>query len=342
MIKGRLVAAGLAIAIAATAPASRAHQADPGVVAVLDAVEPPLPGVTVEVRPSAVDQLLVSNPTPTVLTILGVEGEPFLRIGPGGAYANLGSPSWPRSNSPGGGGGGSGPERFVRVAREPAWGWFDHRMHADDVALDPALRQGRNVVRLSEWRVPFRYGDRAGEFRGHVEFRPVLGAFRTAVRSLPPGVTADVLQGRVPGLFLRYAGAGPLVVLGAAREPFARLAPAATEVNLASPTYVEDLTLRGLTPTVAADATAEPRWQRVATAPALTWLDRRLTGQEGTSAGWRIPLRLGATEAAIEGVTEWVPRDRSARGGSRLPWLLGAIVVVAVAVGARSHYARSG
>src|SRR5581483_3341602 len=95
---GPLLVAAVGLVLA---PPASAHQTVPGVVDVLDRVVPPLPaGVTVQVAVSVSDQLVVANPTPTDLVVLGDDGEPFLRIGAQGTFANLRSPTWYRDNDP--------------------------------------------------------------------------------------------------------------------------------------------------------------------------------------------------------------------------------------------------
>jgi hypothetical protein len=94
-----IVAAG-----ALTVPAipAGAHPSDPSVRPVIDAVDPAVPGVTVQLAASVTAQLVVSNPTPTPVSVLDVNDEPFLRIGPEGVSANKSSPWWYLTNSPNG------------------------------------------------------------------------------------------------------------------------------------------------------------------------------------------------------------------------------------------------
>jgi hypothetical protein len=342
----RLVAAYALLLVAA--PPARAHQTDPTIVTRIDAVAPELPGVTIEVRSGVADQLLVVNTTPTPLVVVASGGEPFLRIGRTTVEANVRSPDWYASNSPLGPlrvppqATGESPPDWQVVSRTGSWGWFDHRLHPATRPLTPELRAAKRVVRLADWTIPFEYGATAGRISGHVEYRPVLGTFRSAVERVPAGATADVLDGRVPGLFLRWAGPGTLVVRGIAGEPFARLTPAGAEVNDASPTWQDDQRLRGSPlPASPADPKAAPRWHRVGDTPQLTWLDRRLAYAPGfppddvTTAArptvlveWDVPVEAGGAPGHLAGTTSWLPaRTANQHGGN-------VFLYVAVSAGA--------
>jgi hypothetical protein len=342
-----LIALVLAIGIAAIAPAG-AHTSDPTIVTRIDAVEPHPDGVTIEVRAGVADQLLAVNTTPTPLTILATGGEPFLRIGQHQVEANLASPDWYLSNSPLGLAripGTATPRaapRWLVVARSGSWGWFDHRLHPVIRPLTPELRNARAAVRLGDWSVPFTYGATPGRVTGHVEYRPVLGAFRSRVEHVPDGVEVDVLDGRVPGLFLRWRGSGTLTVGGIAGEPFARLTPTTAEVNAASETWQDDQRLRGTAPTAAADP-ARPQWRVTGTAPRLTWLDRRLAYAPGvppdavlrsrrvtTMVEWDVPVNVAGRAEHVTGTTTWVP---SATAPQRHPWPLYAAAALAAVAG---------
>jgi hypothetical protein len=181
--------------------------------------------------------------------------------------------------------------------------------------------------------------------RGHVEYRPLLGAFHSTATKAPPGVALDVLDGRVPGLFLRWTGTGTLVVRGIAGEPFARLTPQGTEVNDASATWQDDQRLRGAPPPATpADARAAPRWRRRSTTPQLTWLDRRLAYAPGfppddvardphptTLVEWDIAADVDGTPVHLTGTTVWQPNAPPGDHPSRA-FLYAAIAAGAVAL----------
>lgn len=352
MGRRHVVVAALYVAVSVPVVPAAAHTADPAIVTRVDSVSPPLPGVTVEVRAGVADQLLVVNTTDEPVEVTATGGEPFLRIGPDVVAANLDSPDWYRANSPRGevripetARAGAKP-RWATVARGGSWGWFDHRMHESERPLPPELRDAGRTVRLDGWTVPLRHGGKAVTVSGHVEYRPVLGSFRTAVTHRPRGVEVDATDGRVPELFLRWGGDGPLVVRGIAGEPFARLTPQGVEVNDASPTWQEDQRLRGVPPpSVPADPGAAPAWRRTAASPQLTWLDRRLAYAPGfppddvarasvetTVVEWWVPVELDGTATQVRGTTTWVPTALEASRDTRRRWTVVVFAGAAVAV----------
>lgn len=346
----RSVAALALVATAIPAPYAAAHNADPNVLARLDAVRPELPGVTVEIRTGVADQLLLVNTTPTPVEVLDTNGVPFLRIARDHVEANLASADWYRSNSPLGL--AKVPAVAVTtwrvVANAGSWGWFDHRLHPTARMPTESQRRSRIPVRLADWTVPLRYGATNVTVSGHVEYRPVQGRLHSVVGREPAGVVADVLDGRVPGLFVHWNGAGTLTVRGVGGEPFARFDRTHVEVNEASETWQEDQRLRGTAPAVAADP-AKPRWRRVGAQPTLAWLDRRLAYAPGvppadvlgarhptTMVEWTLPVDVDGRPDRIAGTTLWQPADRAESHRSFRPWwllpLLGVLVLVRVVV----------
>jgi hypothetical protein len=355
--------AGALALVAATAgypPApARAHTGDPNVHARVDAVTPELPGVTIQVRSGVADQLLLVNTTPTPVVVLDTKGVPFLRISDRDVEANVGSADWYLSNSPLGIGRQPPKTKATDwhiVSRTGSWGWFDHRLHDRVRPLTQDLRNAKQTLRLAAWRIPLRYGARHVTVTGHVEYRPVLGAFRTTVDSTPPDTDVDVLDGRVPGLFLTWRGGGALVVNGIQGEPFARLTSSRTEVNPTSETWQDDQRLRGsaLAATFApADPKAQPRWHTESATARLTWLDRRLayapgvppddvlrSGKPTTLVEWTVPVTIDGRPGAITGTTTWQPTAAKGKTKSTTLPYAAALLATAAAVGAAAAIRR--
>lgn len=322
----RIVRAALAAFLLVTAVPVAAHQGDPWVYTVVDEITPPLPGVTVEVRVGVADQLLVVNPSNDPVEVLDAGGRPFLRIGPDVVEADTGNPSWHTSNSPLGLArvpAGTAP-RWRVVAKGDSWGWFDHRLH--DRAFGLPANDAVNA-RLADWTVPLRHAGLEHLVRGHVEYRPSLGTFRARYAALPPDTNLDVFDGKVPGLFLGYAGEGTMTVYGIDGAPFARLGPARTEVNEASATWQDDQRLRGNVPMLPADP-AKPHWRSLGRDQPVVWLDRRLAYAPGlpppdvlrsrrvtTMVEWDIRADVNGVTHYIQGVTEWLPARRGDGNG---------------------------
>lgn len=314
----------------------------------LDGVEPALPGVTVQVRISAADQLVVANPTATDLDVLGADGDLFLRIGPSGVLANLSSPTWYLSLNPEGGqvppaASAAAAPRLVRVSREPSWGWFDRRLHPTTLTHAPSTT-GRRAVRLSSWEVRMKYGSTNVFVTGHREFRPLLGAFKTIVTEQFPGASAVVFPGRLPAIYLHVSGAEEVTLLGAGGEPFARVGPRGADVNEASPSWVLTAEVRGtFNPVGPVDATAPPAWRHESDQPQLTWLEPRAMYSKDEPAdatraadlvAWSVPGTVGSRSVRLAGKTSWVPfRSGSSKsGGTSNGWRWPAAGGVAAAV----------
>lgn len=347
-----LAALGGAVACWAAAPAA-AHDVDPTVRTVLDEVAPAVDGLVVEVAVSVTTQLLVENRTADLLEVLDDDGRPFLRIGPGGVEADIATPAWVASNSPFGGAvlpPEGAPAQWRRVATDPAWGWFDHRLHPELVG---PLAEGDEV----RWVVPMRLGERAVEARGHLERRSVLGGFTSRLTSPAapfPDVVVQLLDGRLPGFFLRNDGPAVVTVFGADGEPFARVGPTGTEVNRRSPTWLATAQGRGEdVEGLSADPAAEPDWSAIGPDPSLAWLDERgrypedeppagvlAAGSAAVVLEWSVPLERDGERATIEAVTAWVPVDEGVGaaidtdGDTGLPVWAIAVPTVAIVLGA--------
>lgn len=339
MIRWGAAAAAFAL-LAFTTPAT-AHRGDPTIVARIDAVDPPLEGVTVMVRAGVADQLFVVNGTADVVEVLGRDGAPFLRIAKDSVSANVRSPDWVTSLSPFATTPppAAAPE-WRTVADHGSWGWFDHRMHDADRALTPALRAARTPVRLADWNVPLRHRNTTHTVRGHVEYRPVVGAFRSRTTAVPDGAKVDVLDGRVPGLFVRWEGSGTLTLQGSDGKPFARFTKDGVEVNERSATWRDDRALQGKTAPPETDP--QPLWRRQNATPTLTWLDRRLAYTPGvpsedalrrttptTMVEWEVAGDVDGRPVAIRGETTWHP-DAQPRETDRRGIAAAAIAAVAV------------
>jgi hypothetical protein len=333
------LAAGLAAAAACAVPV-RAHEQDPHLRTVLESVIPAPPaGVTVSVARSVIaSEMLVENRTAQEVEVLSAAGRPFLRIGPQGVLGDLDTPEWYQSNNPYGTAAvppaaqvPGAPPRWGRVSHEPAWGWFEHRMHPAP-SLDLPSPPASGVQTISRWIVPVRYGAQDLRVLGRVEYVTFRGQYSAALTSSASpfdGVHVAVVPGRMPALYLANSGAEPVVVLGRGGEPFLRVGPGGTEVNLHSPTWVDNLLAKGISPTVEADATAAPQWEQVHQEPRMAWLETRgfypqeippadvvSRGRPTVVVRWSIPLVRGAARRSLTGETTYVPTVRPASTGA--------------------------
>jgi hypothetical protein len=328
-----VLALGLALACLTTPPAG-AHGGDNLARPIVERVTPDVPGLEVQVTYSANYQFLLKNPSPTELTVMADSGEPFIRIGPEGVFGNYRSPSWYNSNVPDGlqkfpdqaKPGADVPPEWRKVAREPSWGWYDHRLHPVERYVPKKVQDAGKVATLGHWKVPIRYGTETGGIQGRFEYKPSLGTYRQVLKSpenITDGVKVQVISVRtVPAMYLENTSSTPVVVLGKENEPFVRIGPKA-EVNLTSPSYVEMLQAQGLTPTMPADAAAPPTWQEKQSTPRWSWLEFRARSPQKepkkeiaqrdtptTVDTWKVPVLIGSKRTDIEGITEFVPIAR--------------------------------
>lgn len=353
----------LALAGLPVSPAAGHGGADPA-EPIFEHMAPTVPGIKVEVAYSVTYQFLVTNGSGQTITILADSGEPFLQIGPDGVQGNFASPAFYDTNSPEGR--TEFPEQakpgpdvtpiWRKIAREPSWGWYDHRLHPADRTIPLEILKANKLAVLGRWTVPIRVDDQPGELQGRFEYRPPTGSYTMVQKStLTPadGVKIQIVPAsRVPALFVENLSPEPVIVLGKDDEPFARIGPKISEVNAKSPTWVEVQQARGRNPSDEADATAEPKWEQVADAPRWTWLEFRAAapqtdppqpiiekGRATTVRTWSIPYLIGDRRGTVEGITEFVPiavqRERAtgrpeSGGGSDLPLYAGLGLTVAV------------
>lgn len=349
----RLLAVVLLAGPVLLAAPAQAHQADPRIVTTVDEVVPALPAqVVVQAQANVATQMVVANPTPTVLEVLGLRGRPFLRISSAGVFADVVSPDFLTTSNPN----GAAPDRptdapatWAQISSGNSWGWYDHRLHPTQLRAPEDV--GR-ASRLATFAVPVRYGGVRHEVRGEVRFQPLLGAFSVTAEPSPEGLVVQALPGRLPGVFLSNPDRRPLTVLGRDGEPFLRFTDRGVELNERSRTHVEDRQARGLP---AGPSSPQPAFRLVAPGgTSYTWLDTRLRYPDDLpppsvlSAAaptvvtrWEVPVQGGSP---LTGTVSWVPErsaaalartagEPAAERASRLPLVL-AVGAVALLTGA--------
>lgn len=125
-------------------------------------------------RPPA---LMLENTGVQPVTVLGGEGEPFLRISADGVDANLASPTWQdlgryRGLAEAGAAiGGAGP-RWQRVSLAPRYSWLEPRAHLPSVGPAAGARPDNTRAKAKGWQVPVELGDRRFAIQGVVEWIP--------------------------------------------------------------------------------------------------------------------------------------------------------------------------
>ena len=327
-------------------PGVSAHTGASEFTPVIEEITPQVDGLDITVAYSVNYQFVVENTTDKEFTVFAGSGEPFLRIGPEGVFGNFASPTWYDARAPegletvpeGARPGADVPPEWRQVSRQPSYGWFDHRLHpaGSEKFVSDEVRQSKKTVIVGEpWEVLTRYGDVEGRISGRFEFQPVLGTYRSVLRSSTSpaeGVTVQVSPSStrtgVPAMFVDNASAQTVTVLGEAGEPFLRLSKVA-EVNTHSPTWHAIVEAQGRTveEDTLADPEAAPAWKEVQGSPKWGWPELRAAppvtnpseevaeaDQPTTVKRWTIPLLVGDERRDIDGVTEFVPTGVAAAG----------------------------
>jgi MYXO-CTERM domain-containing protein len=361
------VAALLACALlGAAATGAHAHEVDADVRFVIESISPEVEGLTFVVVRGLAPQVVVENRTDLVLEALDEEGRPFVRIGPDGVEADQAAYAWVDTADPSGVPPGLDlprdlPPSWSPVRDEPSWGWFDHRLHEQDLRFD-APAEGATV--LDRWELDFRYDDQPLTISGRTERRPVEGvtlAALTGGNQPLPGVLVQVLPGELPGLIV--TSSVPLTVLGQDGEPFLRFGPDGVEANERSSTWLLSgrAATEGTDPgEVDLDPDADPVWLAVSDGASFGWIDPRLAAPDQLPAGtevpdggfatlatWQLPL-VGEDGAptSLEGETRYVPvpvgaEDETAGWGPSLLAAAVAAVLLVAAVALRRRRQRT-
>ena len=327
--------AALTIALLAAAPVSAHEEHALHELTVIDSVSPNIEGIEVRVVHLDAPALVVRNDTDEVLTILGEKGEPFLQIGPTGVRANAESPTTYRS---------AAPNREVvppdvKASARPSWVVFSEE--ASWTWFDPRLRFSKGKT---SWEVPFMLGGQPIMATGGFETLQGHGHFITEMESPEiEGLDLRLTQGAIPAVFVRNDTGEVLTVPGDADEPFLQIGPDGVLANLRSPTYYTSGSTAILKVPPIADASAEPRWEKVSRIPVWAWLERRaavpaelyqreqLGNERRTILEWTSEYTLGGEPLSVTGHVDWVPPSASGvdlEKKSDTPWLLIAAVAV--------------
>jgi len=170
------------------------------------AADPAPPGLTVQALPGKLPGVFLANPQRLPLTVLGRDGEPFLRFSDAGVEVNERSRTYVEDRQ------ARGipveppqPEPSYRLV-DPGgttYSWLDTRLrYPDDLPPEPALRAVTPTV-LQQWAVPVRLAGGSAELTGAVSWVPAAAAADAAVGG--PGAPDDAVAA---------GDAGPLIPVG--------------------------------------------------------------------------------------------------------------------------------
>lgn len=265
---------------------------------------PELSGLRVQLASSLGAQLLIENPGRQTLTVLGKDGRPFLRIGPGGTEANVRHPDWTDTYLPGGLPGrqpkSGGEPQWRQIKAVAAWGWFDERLKAP-----AAARVG------THWQIPVRLGNVDSRIAGRFRAAQSAGYWRARWLTpprLPTGISAMLIPGKPYGLMLSNVGEQPVTVLGRGGEPFLRIGRDGTFAARNSPLWQETAAQQALR---SSTGTEEAGWVRLSRGSRHTWVEPRTRpntdAARKSSHIWQIRLRQGGQTLVLKGESIWVP-----------------------------------
>ena len=344
-----LVAVGASVAgvLLAAGPAS-AHALDPTLVTRVQGISPALPGVHVQIATSIADAVVLTNPNPTPVQVLDPSGTPFLAISADGVQGNASAPYLYYSGSPPGvpltppstAGAGVAPH-WVQLAAAASWSWFDPRLSPQYLQVPIGGRIDVAAEKdVAAWSIPLRYGTSAARITGALVRRPVAGRFETTLDPPPAGLAAVIGQGYVPSLSVQFAPGHQVTVLGRDGQPYLRFGGSGLSLNRDSPTYRDDLLVRG------AQVPTDTGWTTVSELT-TSWQDIRLKypsdDPPARLAGatspvevthWQVPVVLDGTARVLSGAIRWIPNPTAATGWPLRTPLLAGCALLLLLVGA--------
>ena len=225
-MRRRLVAgASIALALALPASSALAHQGNINFRSELDGIEPPVPGLDVQVL-NYDDSLQLQNETGETVVVDGYDGEPYVRISPDGAVeVNTRSPAYYLNDDryaqapvPASADAEAEPE-WQLVDRTGQYVWHDHRIHYMSTGTPSQVTDPDRRTKIFDYRLPIEVGDRDAEIDGTLFWVGEPGGFPV----LPfIGLAAVAIAGAAAIAIRRRRRAGSAERGAEAEEPAAR------------------------------------------------------------------------------------------------------------------------
>lgn len=119
-----------------------------------------------------VDAFMVRNAGPHPITVLGLESEPFLQVGPEGVYANAASPTWRawgRNRFPYSTPSSAETPSWTKISSSQTYTWLDPRTRPASSESVP----GSTDAAPHTWSIPVRIGERHEDLRGQSHWQPM-------------------------------------------------------------------------------------------------------------------------------------------------------------------------
>ncbi len=123
------------------------------------------PGVRISLLPGEAGSFFLESVSDQPVTVLGRDGEPFLRLGPAGVEANLHSATFAEVARLRGGTGllleprADVPPQWQRVSSAPRYAWVDLRTAYGEAQVPVAVVKKGVRTELVRWVVPVRIGE---------------------------------------------------------------------------------------------------------------------------------------------------------------------------------------
>jgi hypothetical protein len=182
------------------------------------AIVPPLPGLEARILGNQ-EELVVHWRGKEPILVEGYFGEPMLRFSGPAVEGNDNSLSlWMSSQRegrvavPAGVSPGAKP-RWRLLTHAYGFGWYDHRARWLTRTRPRAVGDGASPVKIRDWKIPTKVGDRAAEIRGTLSWVPHPNAYREKRSQVSsPALSALILAvamavGALVGVLLRRRAA---------------------------------------------------------------------------------------------------------------------------------------
>lgn len=182
----------------------------------------PATGVEISVS-AATGQVELVNRSQQVVTVMGYDGSPYLKVGPEGIFENRGSPSVALNHSSHGGGthqtsdsADAASPRWVHVSADRTIGWHDHRTHWMGAGLPPEVDGARRPVLFRHWTIEVEVDGTLHPVRGELRWVPPPPLWPHGVLAVVTAVAAGLAARRLRGLVGVATGLAVAAVVGAA------------------------------------------------------------------------------------------------------------------------------
>ena len=128
------------------------------------------PQVETSIIPGVVPAITIANGSAEPVTVIGARGEPFLRIGPDGVFANAVSPTWmqsgraPQTATPISTSNDPAAARWIKISSGTRYTWLEWRAKCSD---------GRTSRTPKVWQIPLVIAGKRIALQGKTKWMPL-------------------------------------------------------------------------------------------------------------------------------------------------------------------------